>query len=80
MQKRLKLVHVDDRARKYEVELARRWLYEEGVAIDSTAMKNLLGPKSLTPTRVCYFTVTISFPLMFITPECIFAAPWTIWF
>ena len=47
-----KSVRVDNNARKYDVERARRWMYEDGTTIDSAAMKQLLGPKSQTPTRV----------------------------
>ena len=45
-------VRADNNARKYDVELMRKWIYEKGTTIDSAAMKRLLGVKSQTPTRV----------------------------
>ncbi|KAF8173647.1 hypothetical protein BJ912DRAFT_824715, partial [Pholiota molesta] len=36
---------------QYDIEKARQWIYSKGIKIGSTAIQNLLGSKSLTPTR-----------------------------
>ena len=58
---RLKLVRVDSESRHHRVESARRLLFEKGVNITSTQIKNILDEESLTPTRVCFkFLPTLS--------------------
>jgi hypothetical protein len=47
-----KPVRADNGARKYDVELAHEWIYENGTAIDSAAIKRLLVIKSQSSTRI----------------------------
>lgn len=55
-----KSIRIDDHPRRHTVELARKWIYEDGTPIGSTYMGRLLGPKSLTPTRVCHTYMMLS--------------------
>jgi hypothetical protein len=50
--RRLKLSRFDNEYQQYDIEKARQWIYSKGIKIGSTAIQNLLGSKSLTPTRV----------------------------
>ena len=59
---RLKLVRVDSETRRKRVDLARRLLFEKGVNITSTRIKDILEGGSLTLTRVC-----IKFGSLFLT-------------
>lgn len=52
MSRRDRLARVDDDRRKRKVEAARRFIYEQGKRPNSKAVTNILGSKSLTPTRV----------------------------
>ena len=47
---RLKLVRVDSDSRRDAVDSARRLLFEKGVNITSTRIKDILDGESLTPT------------------------------
>lgn len=76
-------VRVDNNARKYDVERARKWIYENGMIIDSTAIKRLLGVKSQTPTRVSYFCVANLIRVgneLTGCLECIFNPTQSVWF
>lgn len=55
MRQREQSRRVDNRTRQRQIDLARRWIFEQGVRINSAAMSRLLGPKSLVPTRVSSF-------------------------
>jgi len=52
---RMKLVRIDDDRRRRNVEMVRKWIFEDGTSLTSIAVDRILGPKSLTPTRVCLF-------------------------
>jgi hypothetical protein len=43
---------VDDRHRQQWVDLARRWIFEDGYGITSKAVERILADKSWVPTRV----------------------------
>ena len=62
MRDRLKLVRVDSDTRRNTVDLARKLLFEKGVNITSTRIKDILEKGSLTLTRVC-----IKFGSLFLT-------------
>jgi hypothetical protein len=53
--RREKLARVDNEHRRDTVELARKWIYEKGVNVKSQSIKDLLGSKGWTPTRVRSF-------------------------
>jgi hypothetical protein len=50
--RRERLARVDNEQRRNTVELARKWIYKKGVNVKSKSIKDLLGPKGWTPTRV----------------------------
>jgi hypothetical protein len=50
---RQKLVRVDSETRRDVVELARKLLFQKGLAISSDRIKDILYEGSLTVTRVC---------------------------
>ena len=52
-QARVKLVCIDDDRQRWDVELVRKWIFENGISLTSVAVDQILGPKSLTPTCVC---------------------------
>lgn len=52
-QDRLKLVRFDSENRRNAVDSARRLLFNNGVNVTSTRIKDILDEDSLTPTRVC---------------------------
>lgn len=52
------LARVDNEDQRNTVELARERIYKDGASINSKSIKDLLGPQSLTPTRV---SVLVSF-------------------
>ncbi len=45
-------VRVDDKHLRRKVNLARKWIYEEGLGVQSAAVENLLKEESLVPTEV----------------------------
>ena len=45
-------MRTDDEFNKKMIERVRTWMYEEGLSINSTAIKRLMDPESLVPTRV----------------------------
>ena len=53
MRKRLKYARVDSEARRFDIELVRKMLFEKGISITSTKIDRILGPTSAVPTRVC---------------------------
>src|ERR1700678_33344 len=53
--RRERLARVDNEQRRNTVELARKWIYKKGVNVKSKLIKDLLGPKGWTPTRVRSF-------------------------
>ena len=46
-------VRVDDEHLRRKVNLARKWIYEEGKGVQSAAVEALLADESLVPTLVC---------------------------
>jgi hypothetical protein len=60
---RLRLIRVDSESRRDAVDSARRLLFEKGVNITSTRIKNILDEESLTATRVRFKSLltTLSF-------------------
>lgn len=53
MRNRLKLARVDSAARRYDIELVRKMLFEKGLAITSVFIERVLDATSGVPTRVC---------------------------
>ncbi|KAI0357196.1 hypothetical protein OH77DRAFT_141434 [Trametes cingulata] len=51
MSLRVRKARVDDVDRRYKVNLARSFIYEQGKGIASAAVENLLKPESLVPTN-----------------------------
>lgn len=45
-------VRVDDQELRRKVNLARKWIYEEGLGVQSAAVEALLQEESLVPTEV----------------------------
>ena len=52
MRQRERNRRVDSRPRQFQINIARKWIFEEGEKVTSAAMSRLLGPQSLVPTRV----------------------------
>lgn len=63
MQDRLKLKRVDDQNRRDAIELARKLIFEKGVSLGSKQIADILGSKSLVPTRVSLNKVFHSYSL-----------------
>jgi hypothetical protein len=53
MRKRVKLERKDTEARRYDIEVARKMLFEKGINITSVKMDRVLDSTSAVPTRVC---------------------------
>ncbi|KAF8816480.1 hypothetical protein BYT27DRAFT_7077235, partial [Phlegmacium glaucopus] len=51
MRNRLKLARVDTEARRFDIEVARRMLFEKGINVSSVKVDQVLGPTSAVPTR-----------------------------
>ena len=49
---RVRLMRLDNNERRYDVEKARKWIYELGLRINGSNIEALLKEKSFTPTRV----------------------------
>lgn len=64
MRNRVKLARVDSEARRYDIELARKMLFEKGINISSIKIDRILGPTSAVPTRVCVCRFTYPFILI----------------
>ena len=45
---------VDDDRRCRDIETVRKWMYEQGMDVESIHIDRVLGPRSLVPTRVSY--------------------------
>jgi hypothetical protein len=73
IRQRKTLARLDDVDHRHRVAVARDLIYKKNYAVDSTAVKRLLGKDSLVPTavRICPLSViTIS---MFFFSECFFS-------
>ena len=55
MNKRIKLARVDDPARRFDIEVARKMLFVKGINVASKLIDRILGPTSAVPTRVGIF-------------------------
>ncbi len=44
---------VDDNDVNWHITLTRKWIFEDGMPLTSVYIDRILGPLSLTPTRVC---------------------------
>ena len=53
MRNQVKLAHVDSEARRFDIELVRRMLFEKGLTITSVFIDWVLDATSGVPTRVC---------------------------
>lgn len=53
MKTRTEKVRVDDEHRRYDIETARRQIFENGTRINSDAIDNILGGSGV-PTRVSF--------------------------
>jgi hypothetical protein len=56
---RVTLARTDDADRRYRVAIARDLIYEKNYAVDSTAVKRLLGKGSFVPTVVCICSLVL---------------------
>jgi hypothetical protein len=54
MKHRETTARVDTQARRYDINRARKFVFEKGARIDGKHIKDLLGPQSLVPTRVSF--------------------------
>jgi hypothetical protein len=50
---RVKLIRLDTAERRWDIEHVRKLIYQNGLGVGSKGIKRILGPKSMTPTRVC---------------------------
>lgn len=66
-EQRENLARVDDKKRRKTIEKARKRMYVKGININSKSIKDLLGPKSWTPTRVGGAFLIVSVRLELIT-------------
>ena len=48
----LKLAHVDNAARCFDIEEVQKMLFEKGINISSIKIDRILGPNSAVPTHV----------------------------
>ena len=72
-------IRLDDEHRQENVELARKFIFEKGLGIKSTAVEGLLESKSYTPTRVCISVFIFNlYPLTYFLVECLFSPTITI--
>lgn len=46
-------IRIDTVQRRSWVERARKWIFEDGKGVLSSAVERAMGPTSLVPTRVC---------------------------
>jgi hypothetical protein len=53
MRNRVRHERKDTEARRYDIEVARKMLFEKGINISSIKIDRVLGPTSAVPTRVC---------------------------
>ena len=51
-QRRRDHAHIDNKHMRSLVELARKLIFQKGRLVNGTAIQNILGSQSLTPTRV----------------------------
>ncbi|KAK0479045.1 hypothetical protein EDD18DRAFT_1086749, partial [Armillaria luteobubalina] len=47
--------HQDMTARQFDVEMVWEWIYTKGFPVGGAQIEKVLGPTSLTPSRVCPF-------------------------
>ena len=52
MRNQVKLACVDSETQQYDIEPARKMLFEKGINISSIKIDQILGPTSAVPTRV----------------------------
>jgi hypothetical protein len=52
MRNRVKLARIDNDARRFDIEVVRKMLFEKGINITSVKIDRILGPTSGVPTRV----------------------------
>ena len=52
MRNRVKLARIDNDARRFDIEVVRKLLFEKGINITSVKIDRILGPISAVPTRV----------------------------
>jgi len=74
MKNRVRLERVDSAARRFDIELVRRMLFEKGINITSVYITRVLGGTSGVPTRVCIRVYFAGFLLilLFLKKECLF--------
>ena len=53
MRNRVRLERMDNENRRYDIEVARKMMFEKGINISSIKVDRVLGPTSAVPTRVC---------------------------
>jgi hypothetical protein len=53
MRNRVNLARIDNDARRFDIEVVRKMLFEKGINITSVKIDRILGPTSAVPTRVC---------------------------
>ena len=52
MKRRIRRLHVDDRAHQRGIEDARVLIFKKGVSVDGARVKGILNDESLVPIRV----------------------------
>lgn len=57
-QRRIKLLRVDNYQRQFDVEAARKKIFQRGKKVTSKSVEAILGPTSQVPTRVCHLFIS----------------------
>ena len=52
MRKRVQYARLDSDARRDDIEVVRKLLFEKGIGVSSVKIDRILGPTSAVPTRV----------------------------
>ena len=66
MHNQLKLAHVDSEACCFDIEVARRMLFQKGINVSSVKIDWVLGPTSVVPTHVCVCHCTKQILLIYV--------------
>lgn len=62
MKRRIKKARVDTERWQSWIERVRRWIYEDGNMADGKAVNDVLNSESLSPTRVCWYSLLEEIP------------------
>ena len=72
-------LRIDSHTLKHDIEVAQKWIYIGGKPLTSKHLEDLLGTKSLVPTRVCAHSLLSWYPSIDFLSECILCKAWTTW-